>query len=291
MTNNKLLFLTNFTEACYQAIPTIAEWIDRERGHLTIVHVTRQEGRKAEGARERLQSFFAEADRYPHCERVLLHGRPADALVRYCRAQRPGIVFVPASKPSGLPRFLHQSLRASLIRRGGVKVWTRGRSDGTDLSPRTPRRVAYAITGHTEWMAEAFEAARWADAYGAQLHLLYLAPWPEVNDGTVAHVPLEDPHVSLDDVEILAQRLPGHPEIHTALGNDTRDLVHLLTECRADLAFVSENHAVRRWFFRERMDKVLDQLDCEVICFPKHPIARRELANPRSRQLEPMAAS
>lgn len=278
MNHKNLLFLTNFSEACFQAVPAIAEWIDREDGQLTIVHVARPEGRQVAIARDRLNSFFAEADRYRNCRRSLLIGSPLEEVAHYCRSERPDAVFAPASKPSGVPRPFHQSLRARLVRDGGIKLWTRGRGDGTGCSLRTPRNVAYVVTGHPGWITEACEAARLAVSYGANLHYLYLTPWPEVHDGTVADLRSIRPQVPPQELENLARRLPIRPELHTALGDSASDVVRILRECQADVAFVAEHHAVRRGLFRVTMDSDLDRLDCEVICYPKSPISRDPLA-------------
>jgi nucleotide-binding universal stress UspA family protein len=269
--NQNLLFLTNFSEACFQALPAMAEWADREQGTLTLLHVARDERRALEVARDRLNSFFAEGQRYERCERVLLKGDPCEAVQEYCRAEHPDQVFAPASKPSRLPRF-RSSLRARLIR-CGVKLWTRGRSEGPDTACRVPRNVAYAITGHDNWAAEACEAVRFAMDYEARIHFLYLSPWPDIDDGTiVSDLRLNHPRVSLSDIETLVRRLPVRPELHTTLGNRTSDVVRLLRDCQADAAFVSEAHAIRRRAFRDTMDGELDRLDCEVFCYPRNPV-------------------
>jgi hypothetical protein len=283
-TNPHLLFLTNFSEACFQALPAISEWIDREQGRLTLLNVAR-----GGGSRDRLRSFFAEADRYAHCERVSLKGEPAEAIIEYCRAESPDVVFAPASKPSGVPRIFHRSLRASLIRRG-LKLWTRGRSEGPDAVPRRPRNVAYAITGHARWATEVVDAARFAASYNATLHLLYLAPWPEVHDGTfAADLRATHPRVSPEELETLVRRLPGRPEVHASLGNSTRDVVRLLRHCCADVAFVNESHAIRRRLFHESIQPDLDRLDCEVFCYPTQPLVNvPELILPQPRGVKPV---
>lgn len=271
-TNKRMLFLTNFSEACFQALPAVAEWMDREKGQLTILHVAHQSGTELESARERLHSFFAEADRYSRCERVLLTGKPAEAIIGYCRHKTPDVVFAPASQPSGLPRIFHQSLRARLVREGGVKLWTRGRGGRNGASARAPKHVAHAITGHAGWVAEAVEAAQFAAAYQAKLHFLYLAPWPEVHEGTVAEdLCIARPEVSTTELQSLASMLPVRPELHTSMGDGHRDLIRLLLKCDADVAFLGERHVVLRGLLRVSMNPDLDGLDCEVVCYPKNP--------------------
>jgi nucleotide-binding universal stress UspA family protein len=272
MTKKNLLFLTNFSEACFQAVPSIAEWMDREQGRLTLLHVADPGQKDSEQSESRLKSFFAEADRYRHCERVVLKGPRVQSMVDYCQAERPDVVFAPASKPSGLPRFLHSSLRAQLIREGGVRLWTRGRSEGSDNSARVPKQVVYAITGSAGWVSEAVEAAKFAARYEANLHYVYLAPWPDLHEGSlVTSISEEMSGVTQQEVRNLASQLAIQPEIHTGIGDSGRDLARLLKECRADVAFVGESHLIRRSFWRDQIDAELDGLDCEFVCYPQHP--------------------
>jgi len=267
--NRKMVFLTNFSEACFQAIPTVAEWMDREKGHLTIVHAASEGVKELEPARERLQSFFAEADRYLQCERVLLQGARVETILEYCRKERPSVVFAPASKPSGLPRVMHSSLRAKLIRSGGLRLWTKGRSESGDATPKAPRHVAYAITGNHGWVSEAVEAAKFAAQYDAKLHYLYLAPWPIAQEGMTADdVRLEMKHVSVREVRELAQQLPITPIVHTRMGDRSGDLGQLLKACRADVAFVGDKHLIRRRLWLESIHPELDAMDCEFVCYP-----------------------
>jgi nucleotide-binding universal stress UspA family protein len=274
-TNKKLLFLTNFSEACYQAVPSIAEWMDREQGELTILHVADAGERDSSQAESRLKSFFAEADRYRNCERVLLKGPRVETLVNYCQAEKPSVVFAPASKPSGLPRILHKSLRSQLIRQGGVRLWTRGRSEGADNSTRVPKQVVYAITGSEGWVSEALEAAKFAASYDATLHYAYLAPWPVLHEGLMASgVTVEMPGVTSKEVRSLADQLPIQPKIHTRIGDSSGDLARLLKECRADVAFVGEKHLIQGSWWRDQIHPELDGLDCEFICYPKNPAYR-----------------
>ena len=137
MQNKKsLLFLTNFTEACFQAIPALAEWADHEDARLSLLHV-HCPGRTEEGrAHKAMQSFFAEADRYAKCERLLLAGDAETQIVSFCRETRPEIVFAPASHPTGIPRGRHRSFPERRRAAPGAGAARAGRRRGRRVGGR-----------------------------------------------------------------------------------------------------------------------------------------------------------
>jgi nucleotide-binding universal stress UspA family protein len=287
MKNQKnLLFLTNFSEACFRAIPTVSDWIDREEGQLTILHV-HGPGRTEEAeARQRMRSFFAEADRYAKCERVLFSGEPGRVVLEYCRQERPNLVFAPAGHPAGVPRVRHRSLRALLLKSAAVRIWTRGRNGNATPPRRAPENIVYVITGHSNWVQEAQFAAKMAVRHRARLHLLHLTPMQDIHDGTLAsEISIGQPNVSTSELLRLIASLPVPPLVHSSTGDELRELARMLRECRADMVFLGERHAVRRGILGSYVNPDLERLDVEAICFPDSMIA----AAPQSRGSEGLA--
>lgn len=274
MQNKKsLLFLTNFSEPCFQAIPALAEWADHEEAQLCLLHV-HSPGRTEEGrAQKAMQSFFAEADRYARCERLVLPGDAETQIVAFCRERRPEIVFAPASHPTGIPRLRHRSLRASLLRKSSVKIWSRGRN-GSRAPRKTPENVAYVMSGHANWHSEATMAAQTAARYGAQFHMIHLTPHQAIHDGTFA-ADIRIGHPSLADGELaaLAGNLPKEPIIHSSTADEFRELPRLLLEAHASMVFLAERHAIRRGLFGYSVNRDLENMDCEFVCFPEKVLA------------------
>jgi hypothetical protein len=280
-----LLFLTNFSEACFQSIPTLAEWMDREDGHLTLLHVHAPGQLNEDAARKAMRSFFAEADRYARCERVLLAGDPAGVALDYCRRTRPDLVFAPASHKAGFPRLMHESIRAKLLRAAGVKVWTRGRNGSAVAAGRPVENVAYVITGHADWPIEAQLAAQTAQRHHSRFHLIHLTPAQDIHDGTLGgDIRIGHPDVETSDLRRIMEGLPMPPVVHSSTGDEYRELPRLLGEAAANIVFVGERHAVRRGLFNHHFNPDLERLDCEVVCFPDHPMTteRRERRVPDS---------
>ncbi|WP_031498803.1 universal stress protein [Bryobacter aggregatus] len=271
-TQKKLLFVTNFSEACFHAIPGPAEWVDREQGELTLLHVHAPGKRQGEIAGARLKSFFSEADHYAQCSRVLLAGDPVTEIVDYCRRENPELVFCPASQPLGFPRLFHRSMRAELVR-AGVRIWTRGRAEQLSPIASKPKNVSYVMTGHPTWIEEASWAAELARSAGATLHIIYQTPWPEVHEGMVAaDIRLEKPNVSLQELQRLEDQFGLRTSLHVTAGTRSRDLGRLLADCQTDLAVVGEKHAVRHTLFSSSINAELERLHCEVVCLPVKPL-------------------
>lgn len=267
----RLLFLSDFSEACYQAIPAAAEWIDREHGALTILHVHSNESQQRRNASAKLQSFFAEADRYDSCERVLLEGDTIPSLIQYCQDRKPDLVFAPATQPAGLPRIFRKSLRAQLLKHAQVRIWTRGRKGNPSPSRcPSPDNVIYSVTGHDNWIQELRMAARAADFHNARFHVAWLTPHMEISDGTTsADLHLGPPKVSMKQLLQEIEKMPVLPEIHRAMGDEHRDLRRLIQETNSDLVFAGEKQVLKRGIGGAQFNADLDRLDCEVICFPE----------------------
>ncbi len=262
------LFLTNFTEPCFRTIPAVADWIGNQDCKLTILHVydSRRRRREREG---HLQSFFAEADRYLHCERKLLEGNPASVLQEYVRRTRHDIVFAPACEPTGLPRLGHRSMRATLLRKTGVHLWTAG-AQYRQRGWRPIENVVYILTGHRDWPNEAMMAANTAARWNAQFHLICLIPPQEVHDGTMpSDIYREHPAATTEQLREVGNRLPVPVAVHTSTGNERIEMIRLLQECTADVVFLGEHHVIQEGLFGTSIRRDLEDLGCSLICLPK----------------------
>ena len=67
----EIVFATDFSDSSHAVIPTVAQWVDTLGAKLTILHVYDAKKTFYREAESLLRSFFAEADNYQHCDRVL----------------------------------------------------------------------------------------------------------------------------------------------------------------------------------------------------------------------------
>lgn len=283
----RLLFPTSFSDACFRTTPMLSEWMDDPEAQLTLLHVY---DAKKQGRREierQLQSFFAEADQYGRCERVLLSGDPREQILEHCRRRRYDLLFLPASEPTGYPRIGHRSLRASLLKDGHVPVWTNFDFSRSGSLRQAPRQVAYVMTHEKGWREHCLEAAAAARRWRAALHVIYVFPVPDVHDGTLASDLFTGrERETLQELQALGERLPVPVRLHTSTGHERFEVQRILKESGADLVFISSTRAMTRGVFGLRMNPILRSAGCQFICFPDNP--RPEVLE-RPRVLEQLA--
>lgn len=268
----RLLFPTSFSDACFRTTPVLSEWMDDPEAHLTLLHVydAKKHGRRE--VERQLHSFFAEADQYGRCERVLLSGDPRTQILEHCRRHRYDLLFLPASEPTGYPRIGHRSLRATLLRDGHVPVWTNFDFSRSGSLRQHPRQVAYVMTHEPNWREHYVEAAAAAVRWNAAFHVIYVFPVPDVDDGTLASDLFAGRETeALRELRTLGSALPVPTRVHAATGHERFEVRRLLKEAGADLAFISSTRALQRGFFGTRINPILRAPGCQFICFPDNP--------------------
>jgi len=176
----KVLFATNFSDSCFRAIRAVAQRADAFRIDITIAH----SGAAPHPAQRELQSFFAEADHYTSCRRITLDGAPAEALGALTRKEHFDIIVAPGPDRIGIPRPLHRSLRAELLRRGRCPLWTTSRGLEQADFRRPIRTIAAGIDGWDCDVTHVELAAAFAGRIGARLRLLTVIP--PIHEGTMA---------------------------------------------------------------------------------------------------------
>lgn len=269
---NRLLFPTSFSDACFKTIPVLSEWMDDPNTQLTILHVYDAKKTKRMQVEQQLHSFFAEADQYGRCQRLLVSGNPEDTILEHCRQTPYDLIFVPASEPTGFPRFSHKSFRISLLQKGISALWTsENLMNGGAMLHRRPQSVVYVMSNDSHWQDQLITAAHAAARWNASFHLVYLFPAPDVTDGTLASdLFVEDPHGPLAELRYLGSKLPIPVRVHTSTGNDQVEIPRLITECGADLIFMSSDQAIHRSLFGTSINPALRSINGQFVCFPKN---------------------
>lgn len=257
-----VLFLTNFSDACFRATRAVAQMIDEVDGRLTILHVRNGEKEPKHAAMEKLHSFFPEADHFRDTRRVLAEG---DVLSAVAEVSSRGIDYVVAPVPIrfGLPRPGHQSTRASLLREYSAQIWTTGKNTEPAKVGAPARNVACLFDAESRNNHHVRRAHDYASEIGARLHLLHSVS--EVYEGTLTESPFP-----LNEEEITAL-VPfvgkrRNTEIHITAGDGHRAIVDLLRVCDADVLFLNERQAVDKRLFGVAMSRIVHYAPCPTIC-------------------------
>lgn len=266
----RLLFPTSFSDACFKTIPALSEWMDDPNMHLTILHVYDPKKKKRAQVENQLYSFFAEADQYGRCERILVSGPAEESITQHCKQVPYDLVFVPASEPTGFPRIGHKSLRATLLQNGISPLWTsEDQLNGNPLR-RRPNSVAYVMSNEENWQDQLTTAAHTAARWNVPFHLIYLIPPPSMGDGTLASdIFVQDPDGPLVELQHLGTKLPVPIRVRTSTGNDQIEFPRMIKDCGADLIFIGSNLSVSRGLFGTSVNPIMRSIPGQFICFPK----------------------
>ncbi len=233
-----VVFMTNFSDACFRATPSVAQLADDVAIRLTILHVYDPRTQEKHEAQAHVRGFFPEADHYQGTERLAMPGNPVAAVSKLSHRQSIDLVVSPASDPLGLPRLGHRSLRGRVLHECGVPVWSLGRRVDVSKLSRPVRNVACWMefgSAETTHLALATEYAR---TVGARLHLLHALP--EINEGMILPYAAEQP-LHPDGVRDAFHQMmcntPVKTEIHVQTGGGSRACAALTKACDADLLF------------------------------------------------------
>ncbi|MEY4581195.1 MAG: hypothetical protein RL701_5898 [Pseudomonadota bacterium] len=282
-----LLFATRFSEACFQAIRGVAQWMDDVSSSLTILHMYDPRKTNELDAEAQLYSFFAEADRYRHTRRVLVAGSDAGRTIAdYLKTHSYDMVISPKTDRVGLPRPLHRSTRARLLAATQSTLWTMGQAMDHRRFMR-PRRVGCVISRQSDSYRPLELACEYALRTGATLQLMYLVP--EVHEGMLRNAlcfnePLTEA-VAIEDLQRIAALLPVTPELHVTLGTDTSSVMRLLDRARTDVLFAGKQQATQSVLWLPEMQPFVDQAKCPVVCVDHdRSLPGWALALPQSRE-------
>ena len=256
-----VLFLTNFSDACFRATRAVAQMIDEVNGRLTILYARDAVRETKSATLEKLHSFFPEADHFRGTRRILADG---DLLAAVADESARGIDYVIAPVPIrfGLPRVAHQSTRASVLLNHRAHVWTTGRNTVSAKLGAPARNVACWIDAPSGDNHHVRRACDYAAEVGARLHLLHMVP--NMYEGTITESPMplnEDEVTNL--VPFVARR--PHTEIHIAPGDGRGTLVDMLRACDADVLFLNERQSVQRRLFGISMSSVVQHVPCPTM--------------------------
>jgi nucleotide-binding universal stress UspA family protein len=268
-----IIFATNFSDACHAAIPTVTRWVDAHKARLTILHVYDPAKTLHRDAQAQLNAFYAEADNYSNCTRVLLAGDPCDSIENFCAREGDGLLFMPPSDRSGLPRPFHVSTRARLLEHLEMPVWTMGKATMNTSAAVAGKNIAVCVQNLDHPTGYVLAAASHAQRHGATLHLMHVVP--ETTEGTLitalhSNAPL-GVETAIDMLSDLAATLPAavKVQVHVRMGSQWRELKHMLRESGAELLMVGSEQTLHRSFFRPTINPMLNHCEIPIICLPE----------------------
>lgn len=244
------LFLTNFSDYCYRAIPAIAQMADSLHMRLTILNVYDPAKTSDKKAESQVNSFFPEADRYSHCRRIAVRGTLVEAVRRHVSLWPTNLLIVPASDPIGLPRPGDRSLRARLLEECGTPVWTVGRRIDWPKLSQPVQNVACWLDFHESETNHLAFAVDYAKKMNATLHLL--RGLPDISEGSL-RPPMDQgkaltPEKAVGEILRLCKDSSIRPQVHVAFGQGWRAMARLLRQCDANVVFVrSQETFFSKW--------------------------------------------
>jgi len=220
-----------------------------------------------EAIEAKLHSFFPEADRYGACHRLAVPGPFEQAIRQHLEGWPVDLIVAPGSETVGWPRIGARSTRARLIEQCGVPVWTIGGEVALDLLLRPVRNVGCWVD-YDSFRADHLEfAIEYANKLHAKLHLLRALPAIDENllsTGSADSV-LAGKTAAREIVRVCASALVV-PEVHVSRGPRAANLARMLSECDADVVFLSNaaSGMVGEWMGMGM--RLSDGLPCPAVC-------------------------
>jgi nucleotide-binding universal stress UspA family protein len=268
----EIVFATDFSDSSHAVIPTVAQWVQTLDAKLTLLHVYDANKTFYREAETLLRSFFAEADNYQHCDRVLVSGDPCEGIAAYCERRPNILLMLPPSDLTGLPRPWHRSLRARLIQRLQVPIWTLGRTNVGDSAPSADRHVGVWLGDPEEGLSHVQQAAQYASETGGTLHLLHVVD--EINEGSLLKPLLSSAPMGEETADAWLQDiactldLDCRVEVHVAQGRVTRELPRLLRRSGADMLVLSQQSAVHSGWIGPEINPIFSRCAISLVCVP-----------------------
>lgn len=268
----EIVFATDFSDSSHAVIPTVAQWVDTLDAKLTILHVYDSKKTLYREAEALLRSFFAEADNYQHCDRVLVSGDPTEGIAAYCERRPNVLLMLPPSDLTGLPRPWHRSLRARLIKRLSVPIWTLGKINVGASSPSSDRHIGVWLGDPEEGTSHLRQAAQYASETGGTLHLLHVVD--EINEGSLLKPLLSSAPMGEESADAWLRDMADtldldcDVEVHVAQGRMSRELPRLIRRSGADMLVLSQYGAVHNSWIGPEINPVFKQCAISLVCVP-----------------------
>lgn len=265
----RILFPTSFSDACFRTIRAVAQFADSCNIDLTLAHAVPEHASSNPTARQELHSFFAEADHYSCCHRVVLRGNPLDQISELATTGAYDLVMIPASDRFGVPSWFRSSFRARMLQQCPVPVWTFGGALDNAQIRRQIRTITCLVDfdggGHPHLRL----AAAFASQIGALLRVVHVLE--KVDEGTLARFCSAEPPLCGDlakqQIHSLCSRVAATgAEVDIIVGARRKELCKLLKSCNSDLLFTGPRQVLGSRLPAPRLQPYINRLPCPVVC-------------------------
>jgi len=261
-TGFRVLLATAPASACRDAELAIAQLAGVGRVHVDVVHVLKPGGLTRE-IWQRLHDTLAGPTTATVDHYLVEDGDPAAAIARFCRHGDYDLIMAPAAARETVWLPWRRSLRAAILRRSAVPVWTTGASRPDSWSSRPVRHVGCYLSLETGADAHVRWAADFATRLGARLHLLHVVP--PIDDGTIAEAFESDRPLLQDEAHARLQLLVAagiDADTAVAVGACSREVVRLVRARTIDLLCLATHDAL----CGQQMSPGLRALPCPMVC-------------------------
>jgi len=269
---NEIVFATDFSDSSHAVIPAVAQWVDTLGAKLTLLHVYNPSRTMYREADALLQSFFAEADNYPHCDRVLVSGDPAEGIASYCERRSNILLMLPPSDLTGLPRPWHRSMRARLIKRLSVPIWTLGRVNVGESTSTPNRHIGVWLGEPEEGLSHLQQAAQYASETGGTLHLLHVVD--EINEGSLIKPLTSGGPMGEETADAWLRDIANtldpacRVEVHVAQGRVSRELPKLIRRSGLNMLVASHQSLVKRGWLGPAINPIFGKCAISLVSMP-----------------------
>lgn len=268
----EIVFATDFSDSSHAVIPAVAQWVDTLGAKLTLLHVYHPGRTMYREAEALLQSFFAEADNYPHCDRVLVSGDPSEGIAAYCERRSNILLMLPPSDLTGLPRPWHRSMRARLIKRLSVPIWTLGRVNVGESTSTPNRHIGVWLGEPEDGLSHLQQAARYASETGSTLHLLHVVD--EINEGSLTKTLTSNAPMGEESADAWLRDIANtldpacRVEVHVAQGRVSRELPRLISRSGLNLLIASNQCMVQSGWLGPAINPIFGKCSISLVSMP-----------------------
>jgi nucleotide-binding universal stress UspA family protein len=250
--------------SCGDAERAMAQFAQVCRVRVDVVHVLKPGGLTRE-IWQRLRDTLAGALDGAVDHHIVEGVDPAATIATLCGNGDYDLLMAPLSSRHHWWPPWRRSLRAAIVRRSPVPVWTTGARHLDSLHRRQVQRVGCYLSLETGGDTHVRWAADFATRLGARLHLLHVVP--PIDDGTIADALDSDRPLSADEAQSRLQTwiASGVDAATTvAVGTRRQEIRHMIQAEAIDLLCLTSEDALRG----SRMSPRLRAVPCPVVCCP-----------------------
>ena len=258
----RMLLATDPMTACGDAELAIAQFARVGLVRVDVVHVLKPGGLTRE-IWQRLRDTLAGPLSGTVDHHIVEGVDPAETIATFCGNGNYDLLMAPASSRHDWWLPWHRSVRAAILRRSPVPVWTTGARHLDSLHRRQVRHVGCFLSLETGSDTHVRWAADFATRLGARLHLLHVVP--PIDDGTIAAAFESDRPLCADEAHSRLQTwIAGGVDAATtvAVGTRRQEIRRLVQAEAIDLLCIASQDALRG----SRMSPGLRAVPCPVVC-------------------------